>query len=154
MEDQNEKIFQLLTGRAFVTGLLILMQAAVLVFGILFLNSCFVYVNAACVFISLAIALYIISKPDNPAYKLAWLIPSLLFPALGGVLCCIFGKRNISSKVRRQMQEIQKKVERYLPAGEEICRRLETDNIAAYRQSAYIRHASGSPVRQNTYNCF
>ena len=148
------KIFQLLTGRAFVTGLLILLQAAALVFGILFLNSYFVYLNAACVFISLAIVLYIISKPDNPAYKLAWIIPILLFPALGGILYYIFGKRNVSPKARRRMQKIQKKVERYLPEDEEICRRLEADDIAAYRQSAYIRHASGSPVRQNTYTCF
>ncbi len=148
------KIVQFLTGRAFVTALLILFQAGALVLGLLFLNSYFVYLNAFCVFISLAIVLYLVSKPDNPAYKLAWIIPILVFPALGGILYFIFGKRSVSPKARRRMRELRQKLEHYLPEEKEICDKLAAENLIAYRQSAYIRHASGSPVRQNTYTCF
>ena len=35
---------------------------------------------------SITVVIYIANKDDNPAYKLAWTIPILLFPIFGGFL--------------------------------------------------------------------
>lgn len=119
-----KKILKFLTGRAFVTGLLLAFQLFLLIAGILFLSQSFVYLNAVFILFSIAITLYIIDKKDNPMYKLAWIVPILLFPALGGILYFIFGKRNIAPKARRQMQKIAERLNRTAKADNSLLLKL------------------------------
>lgn len=46
---------------------------------------------------SITVVIYIANKDDNPAYKLAWTIPILLFPIFGGFLYLVL---EISSQRR------------------------------------------------------
>ena len=80
------KILRFITQRVVLTALLIVLQA-LLLFGIIWkLNNYFVYFYAASVLLSLLLTLRIINNKSNPAFKIAWLIPILLFPVLGGLV--------------------------------------------------------------------
>lgn len=149
-----KKILKFLTGRAFVTGLLLAFQLFLLIAGILFLSQSFVYLNAVFILFSIVITLYIIDKKDNPMYKLAWIVPILLFPALGGILYFIFGKRNIAPKARRQMQKIAERLNRTAKADNSLLLKLARENEAAAKQAVYIQGCTGFPVCQNTYTRF
>lgn len=149
-----KKLFKLVTSRAVVTGLLIFLQVSVLVLGIVFLSSYFFYVNILFSFISFLIVFYIVWKKDNPAYKLAWIIPILLFPAVGGILYFIFAKRNIAPASRKRMDQIRENNDVILQQSASIMERLKASSTSAFRQASYIRTVSGSPVCQNTYTRF
>ena len=66
---------KILFSRLAITIFLLLIQVAILVFGITKLSESFVYFYAFFVFISIVVVIYIVSRDDNPSYKLAWCIP-------------------------------------------------------------------------------
>lgn len=45
-----------------------------------------------CRLAALLLVLRILYKNDNPAYKIAWIVPILLMPFFGGLLYLVFGK--------------------------------------------------------------
>lgn len=49
---------------------------------------------------SITVVIYIANKDDNPAYKLAWTIPILLFPIFGGFLYLVLGDKQPAKKLR------------------------------------------------------
>ena len=46
-------------------------------------------------FLSMGATLFIISKNTNPAYKIAWLVPILMFPVFGGRVLFVAGRQPI-----------------------------------------------------------
>ena len=78
-----KKLLTILTSRLFVVSALILLQLGLLIFGIVLLQGYSVYCYLALVALSWVLVFYILSKRDNPMYKLAW-IPSLQCRFSGG----------------------------------------------------------------------
>ena len=65
-------------------------------------NSEIIYVILLVV--SMAAALAIISKNTNPAYKIAWLVPILLFPVFGGLFYLMLGGNRLSRRQTRRQR--------------------------------------------------
>ena len=125
-----KKFVQFLTSRLFIFALLILLQAAVLVCGLLWLQELSVYFYIFCEILSLIIVFSIVSKQDNPMYKIAWIIPIMMVPVLGGFFYLLFGKRNISPRIRRRLEQLNVKNENlhnplHGPRVAEIIQKLE-----------------------------
>ena len=105
------KFLRFLTQRVVLTALLIVIQA-LLLFGIIWkLNNYFVYFYAASVLLSLLLTLRIINNKSNPAFKIAWLIPILLFPVLGGLVYLVFGSDRTGKYIRNKMGRIEKEMQ-------------------------------------------
>ena len=69
------KILNFISKRVFIVGFIILIQ---IIWGISMLTRLTEYssaLNSMLAILSLLVVLYIINKDDNPAYKLAWIIP-------------------------------------------------------------------------------
>ena len=84
------KLLNLLSKRVVVVGVIILIQ---ILWGISLLTKLTEYssvLNLLLTVLSLLTVLYIVNKDDNPAYKLAWIIPILSFPLFGGILYLMF----------------------------------------------------------------
>ena len=54
---------------------------------------------------SITVVIYIANKDDNPAYKLAWTIPILLFPIFGGFLYLVLGDKQPAKKLRMELEQ-------------------------------------------------
>ena len=54
---------------------------------------------------AILLVVYIANKDDNPAYKLAWTIPILIFPIFGAVLYLMLGDKQPSRKLRHALEE-------------------------------------------------
>ena len=144
-----KKILRFITQRVVITALLIVLQA-LLLFGFIWkLDNYFVYFYAGSVLLSLLITLGIINSKSNPAYKIAWLIPILLFPVFGGLVYLLFGSdrtgRYLRKKLRAPGIETNKVIgEAHRRSGAE---QLPPD---AANQSRYISHCAYCPPYQNT----
>ena len=145
-----KKIFKFLTSRVFITGALIAVQAAILVIGIAFLSNYFFYLYLVFVVLSIVITVYIVVNRDNPIYKLAWIIPILLFPVFGGLLYLLFGKRNISPKMRKQLEQLYRDTKELLLPNKEINDELQALSPDAAKQSHYLERVSIAPVWKDT----
>ena len=78
-----KKLVSLLFHRTVLVGLLILFQAGVLLVATVSFSAYFIYFYWFCVALSLIAVLTVINDQSDPGYKIAWLVPILLFPVFG-----------------------------------------------------------------------
>lgn len=95
------KITSIIFSRKFIVAFLLLWQILFLIFSTKALGENYVPVAWAMTFIGLVLVCYIVNRRDNPAYKLAWVIPLLLFPMFTALMY-IFFKAQIGVQLFRK----------------------------------------------------
>ncbi len=131
-------IIKLFSSRIIIIGFLIILQLAVILFGIVFLASKAFYMNAAFTTFSVILAIYILNKPENPSYKLAWIIPLLLFPILGGPLYFLMGGHKIGKHLRKEVLNGELETQGLLNQDPEIMNELKALDFSFYNQCVYL----------------
>ena len=128
-----KKILRFITQRVVITALLIVLQA-LLLFGFIWkLDNYFVYFYASSVLLSLLITLGIINSKSNPAYKIAWLIPILLFPVFGELIYLLFGSDRTGRYLRKKLQGIGTEMDNGTGArARSSCRRTRPTSPATF----------------------
>lgn len=144
------KILHLLLNRVFITAMIVLLQVAFFLLEILRWSNYYVAIAIILRLLSLAVVVYLIYRPNNPAVKLAWIIPIMLFPLFGGILYLTFGHVIISRKLRRKMQTADKLMRENMQDNGMTHQKLQAENPAAANQSRYISVYSGMQVCENT----
>jgi cardiolipin synthase len=86
-----QKIKKMLFQRVVMVCLSILAQVAFFVLMIWRFQNLNEWVYVGLLLLSAAVTLLIISKNTNPAYKIAWVVPILLFPVFGGLFYLMLG---------------------------------------------------------------
>lgn len=149
-KEQKQKKDRLFLSKVIIVGLLLVVQIVFLVVMIVTLGDYYVYVQALCTVISVLVVIYIVNKPDNPAYKLAWVIPILLFPIFGGIFyLAIAGNRSSKGFVRKIEDRITDSCQ-FLPQNPEVAQRLMEESKVVGMQSQYIQNYGKYPVYQHT----
>lgn len=100
-----KRLLRMLLSRTSLIMLLVLLQIIVVIIFIDYISK-FGYFNTIFYIISIVIVIYMITKEENPAYKLSWIIPILIFPVFGGVFYLIYKQRNVGSKVLKRHRNI------------------------------------------------
>ena len=145
-----KSIFSLLLSKMVIVALLILIQIAILVLLVLFLSDYFTIVYGVLSLLSVGIAVWLVSKNENPSYKLAWIIPIMLFPLFGGVFYLMFGNQSMPKKLVDRIREAEKNEHRVAPPDEPCAGELITNDPQLGLVSNYITRTTGSPVWKNT----
>ena len=78
---------------------------------------------------SIFVVIYIANKDDNPAYKLAWTIPILLFPIFGGFLYLVLGDKQPAKKLRLKLEKSIHDTEFLLGQDYGVMEHLEQEEI-------------------------
>ena len=99
-----KKLSSFLFQRSVIVAVLIILQATVLLVPMIWAWSYYVYVYWACVVLSLLAVLVIVRRQTDPGYKIAWIIPILLFPMFGWLVYLLCGGNKLSARMRRKMQ--------------------------------------------------
>ena len=145
-----KKLASLLFQRSVIVALLIFLQAAMLLLYMLWFSSDFIYVYWGCVVLSILAVLIIVSRQTDPGYKIAWIIPILLFPAFGWLVYLLCGGNKLSARKRQKMQGMDRtmleQLERDYKAEE-----LRPFGADAVNQARYLEHYARCPVYTNTY---
>ena len=149
--DSVKKVFQFLFHRVVIVALLLLVQAAALVGMILYFRNYFVYFYAFCILISLVVFLHIINNKSDPAYKIAWLVPLLLFPLFGGLFYLLFGTNRLSLRQQKKMKIVKSNFDKIKDSVSAIDQLKEEGEPRAVSQAKYIQNYAHCPPFQNTY---
>lgn len=96
------------------------------------------------------LVLYVLSLPENPAYKTAWIILILGLPIFGLTLYLLFGGNRLSKRLRRKMGDIDKTLEDTMVQNETVMARLRELDPGASVQARYLSNTVHCPVYQNT----
>ena len=97
-----------------------------------------------------AVMIYIINEKSNPAYKIAWIIPIMLFPLVGSMLY-LFVKLNFGNLAAKGiLQRNIKETAKYAKTSEEIRIEIEAEESKFLKVANYIENAGGYPTWKNT----
>lgn len=145
-----KKLLKIFLNRIVITVLLILVQLLVLGFTIWKLSEYFMYLSVFFVMLSSCVVVYIVSKPENPSYKLAWVIPVLSFPIFGGLFYLFFGGNKMSHKLKKLIHLSYSDAKEYLVQDDTVFKEIYSDNKSVSGVVSYLKDYSHFPVYKNT----
>lgn len=153
MKEHQRKLKGLLRivfGRTAFVVLFLLIQIGFL-FGVMrWLRNYSLYVYGALILLGGVTCVYIINKRENPSFKLAWIIPVLVFPVFGTLFYILveadLGSRMYAKRANQLIDETRK----YLEQDKEVAARLTKADEQAANLCRYVWRRGGFPVYENT----
>ena len=129
------RLMKLLTHRVFWVAVSILVQLGALLIVLLRFNGYYQHFSLICSVLSLIIVINIVGNRSNPSYKIAWIIPIMLFPIFGWLLYLLFGGNRLSKRTRHKMQSMNEVMARELKSScavESFAGQEDTGIMASY----------------------
>lgn len=148
------KFLQRALNRVVITALLVLLQVIFFLVVLFQWGSYYLWVSMALRFITFWAVIYIIWRPSNPAVKLAWVVPILVFPLFGGVFYLFFGHVIVPKKLRESMERTDELVKKNLTQKEAVMNMLRQENEAVANQCDYVLSYAAMPVCNHTSSVY
>lgn len=144
------KILAFFTSRLFIFGSSVLLQLYIFIKLVFYLGNNSVYLFALFNLLSILTILNIVSKKDNPIYKLAWVVPVALFPLLGWYLFYLFDRHRVSDKLINRMVQINNYSTNLATQNSDIIQSIAIKNKTALKQINYIKNVTNLPIYNHT----
>ena len=146
----KNKWFRKLFRRRMLIALLIILQAAFLLYAVISGSKISRNIGRILTLISVFVVLYIVSKRDKGAYKTLWVFLILAFPVFGGLLYLLVHFQSTTKKMRKDIANAQEKaLPLYTMPGDGL---LEAENRMPqhFQQVRYLQNYANFPVYSNT----
>ena len=130
----------------------VLVQVLVLIDVIARFNDYFIFFYAANTILSIIVVIIIINNNIHPVYKIAWIIPVLLFPVFGSLFYLLFGRGKLGKRSKDKMESIIKQTKDLLEKKDFILAEIKTENKLANQQAKYIQNYGKYPPCYNQYS--
>lgn len=145
-----KKLFKILTNKVLLTIIFFILQVSLFVFILLTLTSISIYIYLGFIVLSIIVTIYIISKNQNPNYKLAWVVPILIFPLFGGFMYLFFGRQKLKRKQLKKLRNLNSRTSEILQMTAETVGDKNIVDATSSKIAGYIRNADNYPVYSNT----
>lgn len=140
------KIFKVIFSKLTFAIILLFLQIIVIYFMFEFFSKYVVWIFGGFNVLSIIIVLIIINSKKNPSYKIAWIIPILLFPVIG-VAVYLFYKLQFTIKlIAKKLEYERRKNRKYLMQDKKISDKLLSEDKEVYNLSKYLYNCCGYPV--------
>lgn len=143
------KLLKALFSRMVIVGLILFLQVVYILMILFWLGNYSTIIHSIFTILSFVAVLYIINKDDNPSYKLAWLVPILAFPLLGGILYLAMGDKKPARKMRRKLELVEEFTNPLLYQYPDAVQELQEQHKEVLGQVRYLQSV-GYPVYKNT----
>lgn len=100
--------------------------------------------------VAIVLAIYILNSSENPAYKLAWIVPLVIVPIFTVVLYIILKNQFSTRKVRNLYAKKAANTRPFLRTNEQIMSYLHENEPDFYKLANYVDKSGGYPVCGNT----
>ncbi len=137
-------------GRIIMAALLILVQIAFFTVVGMSISIWATAVHRCIQILSLILVVAIISKRDNPSYKLTWIIFIIAMPFVGGVLFFLWGNGKARPVLKKRYTRKHRISRKYLIQNHTVREALRERDIHHARQSEFLYRESDCPVYTDT----
>ncbi|MBR6697810.1 MAG: cardiolipin synthase [Lachnospiraceae bacterium] len=134
-----------------ITIVLLLIQLGWIGYIVLRLDGTTGWIKDVISWITIIVAIYIVSRRDNPAYKLIWILMLLALPVFGVLLYLLFGHSGVSRQIKKAFAKSDRQFEKYLYYDDDIVNELKTYDKQLYNTSRYITNIAKYPIYRNHY---
>lgn len=130
---------------------LVLLQVCFFIYAYLKFREHYLGIQSVMSFISIIVVIYIINRPINPAYKLAWCITILFIPVFGGLFYLTLSVNSTRRKFRKSVKNAVAESKTHLHQDDQVLSHIEAISRHALPHARYINNLAGYPVYENTY---
>ncbi len=147
------KFLNTILSRIVLVVLALALQALWLAAMILKLGDFVRYGNIALTLFSLLMVFYIAQKDTKTSFKLAWVVPILLFPLFGGLIYLFFGTKSPTRRMRRKLERAAQEYACYKPDHRAIVDAIFAEDPAVGGQMRYLQNCGFAPYKntETTY---
>lgn len=150
LKKKQTKLLKIIFSRTIIFIFLLCVQIAILLAYCIWMQEYMVYIYGGFTVLAAVLTLYIINREDNPDYKLAWIIPILVFPVFGG-LFYLFIKLQFGSRIlHRLITERIKQTRPYLKQQTEVLEKLKKENRHVANLATYMNSTMFFPIYEHT----
>lgn len=149
-----KKILKFLLHRMVLVGMSLLFQIFLLMYIVWNFNQYFIFFYSASVLVAILMVLYIVNSKTNPSYKIAWIIPLLLFPVFGCLFYLIFGGKKLSKKQKSKLKNINFELNTSLYQDKKTLDKVKLENNFLYNHAFYLEKNAKCPIYDNTYTTY
>ena len=140
-----KKIVNVMFSRLFIVAVMLVLQIALFVITVYYFSQQYFNFYIFCYVLSVLVLLAMISRHENPEFKITWIIAIMMFPLVGGVFYLFLSKRSNPAKLERQIEEAHLAVHRWMPRGN-----IKLDDPRDMLQCEYIQRVTGYSLCENT----
>jgi len=142
--------------RIVIIALLVIVQISVLMVGSVIFSGKSIYFNIICTLISIVATIIIVRRDSNPEYKIAWIIPILLFPVFGGLFYLLFGRIRPTRRERKHGEMVAFRHDQaimaqpYAQNAALALEKLKNANTHSGLRATYLERTAFAPLYENT----
>ena len=126
--------------------LLLLLQFMLIFSTFTHLTEHYTYLHILFTTIAVGLAVYILNTQQNPAYKMAWLIPLLALPVFSTVLYLLLANQPYKRKVRNLYAKKCASTRAFLKTDKKLMERVREEDPDLYRIARYTDLFGGYPM--------
>ncbi len=143
------KLLKLIFSQVFIGSFLLILQLYIILMSILRLNEYLFYFDIFLKLISFVTVVIIINRHSNPMYKLAWVVPILIFPMFGGLLYLFITGQMHTKVFFNRLSALEKRITSSYPQDSAVSEEIEAVHPERINAVRFINNVSGNAV----YRC-
>lgn len=144
------KLLRIVFGRTIFVVVFLLIQLGILFAGMRWLSEYLIYFYWVYILFGALVVIYILNEDANPSFKMAWIVPVLVFPVFG-CLFYIFIQLQVTTKlIAKRQKMLAKETEEWLEQKKDTAALLAEADAGEVNLAKYMKQHGGFPVYQNT----
>lgn len=140
---------KIVTGRIVAVLPVVLLQGLIILAIAKWLAPFATFFYSALTFLSAMFILYLISKRDEGAYKMLWLLVITLAPLPGAMMYLLYGNKKTGMRLEQRIKATSSTVPIPLNDDAKTMKKLGSENKRAAQTFEYLKSITGFPVLKN-----
>ena len=143
-------LLRIIFGRTTYVLIAVLIQVGLLFIPLRLMEEYIVYFYAAFVLLGAAAVIYILNEQTDSSFKLAWVIPVLVFPVFGVAFYVFVHIQIIPKLMAGQLRKTSSDIRPFLEQDEGTARQVMAESEDVKGLIHYMNHWGGFPIYRNT----
>ena len=145
-----QRLFKIIFSRTMIALLALAIQIAILYVSYKFYEQYIGYIFTGFILISAGVVIYIINAKQNPAFKLAWIIPVLVFPFFGVTMYIFLKSQQVPKRINKRIKQLENEAKPLLMQDENILDGIKEKSHRIYNLSRYMKNTGDFLIYKNT----
>lgn len=145
-----KKLINIIFSQKSTIILLLALQFLFIICTFAVLSETYRYVQFVLTGVALLLAIYIINEPENPAYKIALIVPLLAMPVFTSVLYLMLSNQRTANKLKTLYGEKCVNTRPLLKSSHMLMNKIKQEEPNIYKIVNYVDSHGGYPICENT----
>ena len=141
------KLLKVFFSQTIIVILLLLIQVGVILFIMAKLQEYSKLIGVLFILLTVVAVVLLINTDKNPAYKMSWLIPMMVFPLFGGMLYLVVQGQGLTRRFFQRAKKIDRSLLSTIPENSDIMEEIRRDYPYRYSSVSYSSRNPGVGYR-------